>query len=267
MSSQLGSPSSPSAEEPASRKRRRDMSRSDEEILEEMDDAGLSYRMGWPQLPPLPLDTTLKDAKNSVENGYKILEEVQTILDLQRVYAFAIYFAYRVPRDTNPSDDIKQYHTLVVEINSTSSGSYQKAIIRVRQLLKGYEATMDTNIEFIDHRAVKGLFTRGLRHYDTAAIEAWDSVSDIIISELREKNAAWSCIEAGHRGLSDDQCSLTAIITSPTASDRAWTRDTLPALRLRLRFIVPKFEVEVLCGKLIFAKSQGHGLDGITEWA
>jgi hypothetical protein len=85
--------------------------------------------MGWPQFPLLPVNTTLKDARDSVDNGYKILEEVRTILDLQRVYTFAT-------------------------------------------------------------RAVINLSTRGVRHYDTATLEAWDSVSDMIVPELREKKVS-----------------------------------------------------------------------------
>jgi hypothetical protein len=228
------------------------MSQSDEEILEEMYGGGLPYRLGWPQLPSLPIETTINGARNSVENSYAILLEVQTILELQGVYSFASYFAYHVPRDANPPDNIEQYHTLVVEINSaspnTSASSFKKAIIRVRQLLKGHETTMNTVIEFIDYRARRNLFTRGIRHDDTTVLKAWTLVTNVIISGLCANNASWLCIEAGYCGLSEDQCSLTAIITSPTSSDKAWRRDILPALRLRLRSIVPVFEVELLCG-------------------
>jgi hypothetical protein len=224
------------------------MSRSDEEILQEMDTGELSYRFGWPQLPPLPLDTIIEGARDFVQNGSDILESVKTILEAQRVYAFAVYFAYRVPRDIDVAETLESYHTLVITIDSAVPNNLQQSIIQVRQLLKRNEDTQETFIELIDYRAISGLFTRAVRHHDASVLLAWESASEITMNELEKHDAMWLSIEIAYRGLLEHRCSPTIIITTPTASDGVWRSDIMPALRSRLTSIVPLLGVEILCG-------------------
>jgi hypothetical protein len=48
------------------------------------------------------------------------------------------------------------------------------------------------------------------------------------------------------------RCSPTIIVTTPTASSDKWAHIIIPAIRLRLRSLVPLFEIEILCGVTLF---------------
>lgn len=223
------------------------MSNSDEEIQEELDRSDLSYRTGWPQLPALPVTTEVRGARNVVENASDILLGVRTILDILRIHFFDVFFAFRIPRDADPTMSHDAYLTLVVTIDSALPNNLQQPVIQIRQHLKRHESTADIFIELIDHRALDSLVTLPICHSDTLIINAWPEVSKLVRTALERQGAEWLCIEVAQRGLLKHRCSPTVIITTPTASSRLWSNTIVPDIRTQLRQITPLFGVEIMC--------------------
>ncbi|KAH9865473.1 hypothetical protein J1614_009057 [Plenodomus biglobosus] len=250
MSSRFGTPPPVSQGESYRRKIRRLLSRSDEEIEDEMDDRGLSYRYGWPQLPSLPVQTSSEDARMSVPNAVEHLEQVRNILDHQRIHHKHAYFAFRVPRD---ADSESNYLTLVVLIDTSRPNMFRRGVMDIRRYFRKNDATSAIIIELLDYRATRGLITLPVNHTHEAILRAYDEVREIIIAEITNANARWLSIELVHRGLVSDACSPTLVITTPTASESSWWRSVLPAIRTRLADVVPVFDVEVMCGLTLFA--------------
>jgi hypothetical protein len=250
----FGSPTPLSAAEAeaARRKKRRFQSRSDEEIETEMDNRGLSYRHGWPLLPPLPVQTVMSGAMLAVHNAAQHLETAQSILLVQRIPLHTIFFAYRVPNDASYDEPIETFLTLVATVNTAVPATFVASIIQLRQYLKAQEETKDISIELIDYRAVYGLFTFPIRHEETNILEAWDQVSNIVETEISIFHEKWLSMELLHRGLMEHRCSPTVVITSPSAGNDAWTQTILPAIRKRLRNLTPLFDLEVLCATTLF---------------
>jgi hypothetical protein len=244
---QFGSPTPLSAAEVPRRKKRRFQSRSDEEIEAEMDNRGLNYPHGWPLLPPLPVQTVTSGATLAVHNAAQHLSTIQNILLAQRIQTHDIFFAYRVPNDASYDEPIEAFLTVVATVNTAVPSTFVAPIIQLRQYLKTQEETRDIFIELIDYRAIHGLFTFPIRHKETAILESWDQVSNIAETEISNFHEKWLSMELLHRGLMENRCSPTVVITSPSAGNDTWTQAILPAIRQRLRNLTPLFDLEVMC--------------------
>jgi hypothetical protein len=246
-----------SAAEAERRRKRRYQSRSDEEIEAEMDNRGLHYRHGWPLLPPLPVETVYSGAFRAVHNAEQHLDKVENILHAQRVQTSNPFFAYRVPNNASDDEPIDAFLTLVATVNTAVQTTFDDAIIQIRQYLKAQDETKDISIELIDYRAMDGLLTFPIHFKETAILEAWDQVSNIVETEISNFHEKWLSIELLHRGLIENRCAPTVVITSPSAGDGAWTKSITPAIRQRLRNLTPLLDVEVLCATTLF---------GVRDW-
>jgi hypothetical protein len=87
------------------------------------------------------------------------IESVQSIVKVQRIPTFEIFFEYRVPQDAHTFHVVDDFLTLVVTTDTTLSNSLVRTIIQIRQSLKNFEATKDIFIEVIDYRALYNLYT------------------------------------------------------------------------------------------------------------
>jgi hypothetical protein len=248
----FGSPTPLSAAEAARRKKRRFQSRSDEEIEAEMDNRGLSYRHGWPLLPPLPVQTVTRGAMLAVHNAAQHIDTAENILLAQRIQISHTFFAYRVPNDASYDEPIEAFLTFVAAVNTAVPVTFVAPIIQLRQYMKTHEETRDIFIELIDYRAIYGLSTSPIRHEETAILEAWDQVSNIAETEISNFHEKWLSMELLHRGLMEHRCSPTVVISSPSAGNDAWTQAILPAIRQRLLNLTPLFDLEVMCATTLF---------------
>jgi hypothetical protein len=253
----FGSPTPLSAAEAERRRKRRYQSRSDEEIEAEMDNRGLHYRHGWPLLPPLPVETVYSGAFRAVHNAEQHLDRVENILHAQRVQTSNHLFAYRVPNNASDDEPIDAFLTLVATVNTAVQATFVVAIIQLRQYLKAQDETKDISIELIDYRAIDGLLTFPIHFKEAAILEAWDQVSNIVETEISNFHEKWLSIELLHRGLIENRCVPTVVITSPSAGDDTWTKLIVPAIRQRLCNLTPLFDVEVLCATTLF---------GVRDW-
>lgn len=228
-----------------------------EEIQHEMDDRGLSYRHGWPQLPPLPIQTSTEDARTLVPNRMALIEHIQTILQHHHVHHKHMYFAFRAPHDAAPDTDTN-YLTLVALVDTAGRDDtmFRRAIVDIRLLFQKSEDTASITIELLDYRARNALVTLPVRYTDEAVLQAYDTVREIVVEEMARAKAKWLCVELVRRGLEKEACLPTIVVTTPTASDSAWWKIILPAVRIRLAALTPLFGVEVLCGVALFASAR-----------
>jgi hypothetical protein len=256
----LGSPTPSSTAEVARRKKRRFQSRSDEEIEAEMDNRGLNYRHGWPLLPPLPVHTIMRGATLAVPNAAQHLSTAQDILLAQRIPTYDTFFAYGVPNNASLDEPEEAFLTLVVTVNTGVPVTFVAPIIQIRQYLKTQEETRDIFIELIDYRAIDGLFTRPIHPKETAILEAWDEVRGLIEAQIHDFHEKWLSMELLHRGLMEDRCSPTVVITSPSAGNDVWTHTILPAIRQTLRNLTPLFGLEILCATTLVGVRKSNTL-------
>ncbi|XP_014557163.1 hypothetical protein COCVIDRAFT_97721 [Bipolaris victoriae FI3] len=255
MAHLFGEPVPYDAEQSQRIKKRRYLSRSDEEIQDEMDKGGLSYRAGWPNLPPLPVDTIFTDAFKLVPDASKRIQDAVDILETQGVSNGVRGFAFRVPRDAPDDDDLSPYLTLLCPIDMRkSSNIVVHAITRIRSEFKKHEAAQVIQIEFIDYRALDSLRNFPIHHNDSDIAKKWEGVVLPVILELLKEHE-WLSLEMLRRGLDDTpkECPPTVVITTPTARDSKWATTIKPAITKAIKKIDRDFEVEILCGVSLLA--------------
>jgi len=233
--------------------RRRYTSRTDEEIRKEMDPGHVPYRMGWPTLAPLPMDTDT-DARWMIPGSYQILHDVQDILIacglLRGTTEF--YFAFRIPRDATEENDNIAHLTLLIRVDMLKHAHHdiEDAIIRIRASFRDNSWTEDVQIECIDYRArhATGMMSLPIRHDEYDIHQQWEAISPDVLSLLSKHE--WLSVEILHRGLIDDrrECSPTIVITTPTARNPNWFNIVVPSMMAEIAKRAPDFGIEILYG-------------------
>jgi len=231
------------------RRQRRLLSRSDEEIEREMDNSGISYRLGWPKLPHLPLNTI--PAHTQLENEETCLSTVARILVESSVTFQEAFFAIRAPLWASKQSQA-MFLTLVILVDTESNIEMfmHNAIKKIRHYLKtpGMGAE-ELSIELIDFRAIDDLCSIPLGPQDKDIVEKWPDILDAIIAKLTELHQQWLVIELCYRRLYWDQKrnKPTVMITTPSATEEGWWENVLPTLRSQVDAPFP-LEYEVVYG-------------------
>ncbi|KAI4961865.1 hypothetical protein J4E86_000894 [Alternaria arbusti] len=245
--------------------RRRYTSRTDEEIRKEMDPGHVPYRMGWPTLAPLPMDTDI-DARWMIPGSYQILHDVQDILIAHGLLrgAYAFYFAFRVPRDATKENDNIEHLTLLIRVDMLKHARHEieDAIIRIRGSFRENSWTEDVQIECIDYRArhPSGIMSFPIRHDEHNIHQQWEAISPDVLSLLSKHE--WLSVEILHRGLIDDrqECSPTIVVTTPTARDPKWFDIVVPSIVAEIAKRAPEFGIEILCGRTMLGAKRRNSL-------
>ncbi|KAF1832119.1 hypothetical protein BDW02DRAFT_649377 [Decorospora gaudefroyi] len=208
------------------------LSRSDEEIRNEMDRDQPAYCAGWPTLEPLPLNTYTNGA-SKVENAGERLAEVQSILETQRISHSTSLFAFRVPADAEynkeTNNNLKYLTLLFTADMSADFHKIENTILRIRSHFRNHPSTATITIECIDYRVQRGLFSFPISHEDTA-----------ILKKMLLR-----------RGLEDDpaSCPPTVVITTPSARDSEWSKKLKPSILSKINSPwTPDFKIEVVLG-------------------
>jgi hypothetical protein len=230
---------------------RRLMSRSDEEIENEID-LRVSYRRGWPVLQVLPLGTIpLKDPSTYLPDYDEHLQHIRNILEGQRVRALSIQVVYRVHYETSKWDD--DAVTLFIPAES-GIGNWYMAVRDIRKYLS--KKAIDIAIEIIDPRAQR-ISTFAILPSDIHAIELWNGrLRDNVVNILELCGLQWISVNVFHRGLEDsrEKCKQTVLISAADASDKEWWDRVLPRLR---QICSPHFLVELTYqDQLIFTPNE-----------
>jgi hypothetical protein len=262
MAHRFGSPTPYDVEESSRRKKKRYLSRSDEEIREEMDGKNLAYRRGWPSLLTLPLETIEKDAEEMVDNAKDHLRKVQAILAAQRITHPRLFFAFRIPRDIDETDSptiLLPFLTLVFTADfEVDPHKIEHAIIQIRASFRDDISTENVTIEALDFRAIHNVPSYPIVHTEKDILMQWDSVAEVVIQNL--EGESWLSLELLRRGLSKDvqRCPPTVVITSPNARDPKWYEQILQSIRGAIRSIAPSFELELLCENTLFGSRRRY---------
>ncbi|KAI4636446.1 hypothetical protein J4E83_001401 [Alternaria metachromatica] len=251
--------------------RRRYTSRTDEEIRKEMDPGHVPYRMGWPILAPLPMDTDI-DARWMIPGSYQILHDVQDILIAHGLLrgTTAFHFAFRVPRDATEENDNIAHLTLFIRVDMLKHAhqDIEDAIIKIRASFRDDSWTEDVQIECIDYRArhSSGMMSFPVRHDEYDIHQQWKAISPDVMFLLSKHE--WLSVEILRRGLIDDrkECSPTIVITTPTARDPKWFNIVVPSMMAEIAKRAPEFGIEILCGKtMLGAKRRNSLTDSVND--
>ncbi|EUC49151.1 hypothetical protein COCMIDRAFT_33414 [Bipolaris oryzae ATCC 44560] len=222
------------------------LSRSDEEIRDEMDKGGLIYRAGWPTLPLIPVEIVREGARAAIPDSMERIEEADTILQAQDIWNGIHGFVYRVPLDApEDEEDLSPYLTFLCTFNIS--------------VFKQYEARKNVQIEVIDSRVIYCLYTFPIGRNREEIVERWEGVVAPIVLDLLKEHE-WLSLEMVRRGFSDipEECPPTIVITTPTARNPKWTRTIKPAISAAIANIAPDFEVEILCGKSLLGSRKKY---------
>ncbi|KAI4669344.1 uncharacterized protein J4E79_001387 [Alternaria viburni] len=245
--------------------RRRYTSRTDEEIRKEMDPGHVPYRMGWPTLAPLPMDTDI-DARWMIPGSYQILHDVQDILIAYGLLrgTTAFHFAFRVPRDATEENDNIAHLTLFIRVDMLKHAhqDIEDAIIKIRASFRDNSWTEDIQIECIDYRArhSSGMMSFPIRHDEYDIHQQWEAISPDVMFLLSKHE--WLSVEILRRGLIDDrkECSPTIVITTPTARDPKWFNIVVPSMMAEIAKRAPEFGIEILCGMTMLGAKRRNSL-------
>ncbi|RAR15605.1 hypothetical protein DDE83_001055 [Stemphylium lycopersici] len=253
MSTRFGSPTPYDSIEGQNRKRRRYLSRSDKEILDEMDSTGLSYRAGWPKLLPLPLETKVDGVRAMIPDANQRLGDVQMILAAQGLLGSgcSYQFVFRLPQDDidDHDHDSTDHLTLLFTADMVvDANKIQVAIMRIRSSFRQHESTKEIQIECLDYRAKRGLVSFAIHCDEYKIREDWSSAIPVLLSSLKPHE--WLSLEVMRRGLTSNpkDCPPTIIITTPTAGDTKWAQTIIPSIKTDLFNIAVDFDIEILQG-------------------
>ncbi|KAK7192293.1 hypothetical protein PSPO01_01865 [Paraphaeosphaeria sporulosa] len=245
------------SQQTANVKKRRWMSRSEDEIAENMDRRNLPYRQGWPQLPPLPITETRQGARNAVHDPETMIEAVQVLCAVHHFHPTSVYFAFRAPQ---VRDQHENYLTLVIAADLSDDPVLFSLIVQIRKRLQQNPRNEDIAIEIIDERVVNGLFTFPITSTtDRHLLDIWEEVYDIAIRTMIGHKKRFVTIEILRRGVFNDveQSTPTLVITTPSAAEDIWSDDIMPSIQRQISALSVFLKTELLCGSTIHLSSGG----------
>ena len=228
----------------------------DKDIYLELDDRYLSYRMGWPRLPPLPLLNMPRGAHLWVHDPDPILSQLDALFKASPITLIGAGFTYRTPYNlaTAQRHGIDDHHTFLVLVQYPRVEQLAivcRLIVQIRKILMQQAGTKYTYIEVLDHRA-----TPELRSY---AIEPehqfWsrqDLIREVVMHEIAEQGQTCLRVEFMRRGVFEWErralCPVTVVISTLTADDEVWWKVIIRKARKKLDEILEDVMVEVLQG-------------------
>ncbi|KAH8732077.1 hypothetical protein GQ44DRAFT_767116 [Phaeosphaeriaceae sp. PMI808] len=207
--------------------------------LDQQVDTRLSYRVGWPTLPVLPVESKTDRTLVSKET----LSKIKEILQSREVPYFAVDIGYRFNHGQEPQPTVTvpvQYYNPV-----TGNSSWIEAVKAIRRYMISINNNMA--IEIIDWFAYRGRFTQPIDSNDDTTTDNWKSFFPILQTHIQRHQ--WITLDVINRGLKVDKCSPTIVITARDANSESWWSDTLPLLREKAP---PGLEIELLVGDTIF---------------
>jgi hypothetical protein len=227
----------------------------EKDIYLELDDRCLSYRMGWPRLPPLPLLNQPQGADLWVTNFDAIMSQIDALFKSCPITLLSAAFTYRTPFNlATVRHGIDNHHTLLILVvypRVEQLGIVCRLIVQIRKILMQEVGTRHTYIEVLDYRA-----TPELRSY---AIESghlfWvrrELIREVVMQEIAEQGQTCLRVEFMRRGVFEWErrglCPVTVVVSTLTAGDEVWWKVTIRKARKRLDGILRNVMVEVLQG-------------------
>ncbi|KAH7126767.1 hypothetical protein B0J11DRAFT_579204 [Dendryphion nanum] len=235
---------------PIPRNKRKFMSSTEEEFETEQDKKGLSYRVGWPILPPLPCSTSTDGIPQHVPHRQQWLTFVRTILQTQGIDDAHPFFAFRIPSALVGVDvDKTEWLTLVIPLPDMEVHRHRicNAMYMIRKEFRKMDSiAKGVTIEFLEHGALAGGYRTPITSASQDLVQAFQKyVPELIHNFLTDER--WLTIECYHFSTKPLQSTLrpTIGISSPTAGEPKWWATTLPRIRDWLSSREIKFDIEL----------------------
>ncbi|KAG5292219.1 peptidase family S64 domain-containing protein [Histoplasma ohiense] len=234
-------------------RKRRLMSRSDEEIEDNID-IRIQYRTGWPKLAHLPLRTVYEgDPDAFIPDQQTHISQIITILRAQQIPVSSIAVVYRVPYGGDNSNKLDET-TATLLVTTFPDGGYNSFVAtrEIRKYLNSHE--IHVLIEIIDERALKpSVFP--ILSSDKELISIWNErLKQATIDILKASCLKVVSISVFRYGLDLDpeKCPPTVMISALDAEADAWWATILPRIR---SICLPAFDVTVIYGDHIIMGS------------
>lgn len=230
-------------------RKRRLMSRSDEEIEDNID-IRIQYRTGWPKLAHLPLKTVYEGNPDAFfPDRQTHISQIITILRAQQIPISSISVVYRVPYGGDNSNKLDETTaTLLITTFPDSGYNSFVATREIRKYLNSHE--IHVLIEIIDERALKpSVFP--ILPSDKELISIWNErLKQATIDILKASCLKVVSISVFRYGLDLDpeKCPPTVMISALDAEADAWWATILPRIR---SICQPAFDATVIYGDQI----------------
>ncbi|EER44671.1 conserved hypothetical protein [Histoplasma capsulatum H143] len=234
-------------------RKRRLMSRSDEEIEDNID-IRLQYRTGWPKLAHLPLRTVSADNPDAFFPDQQThISQIITILRAQQIAVSSITVVHRVPYGGDNSNKLDET-TATLLVTTFPDGGHNSFVAtrEIRKYLNSHE--IHVLIEIIDERALKpNIFP--ILPSDQELISIWNErLKQATINILKASCLKVVSISVFRYGLDLDpkKCPPTVIISALDAEADAWWTTVLPRIH---SICLPAFDATVIYGDQIIMDS------------
>ncbi|PSN71736.1 hypothetical protein BS50DRAFT_629873 [Corynespora cassiicola Philippines] len=227
-----------------------------------MIDTRLSYRVGYPRLPVLPLETKIWQPFR----GWPPLSpKIYRILFEEHV----VYNWCDIVKRHAPGTSPAAKRTFLVASDVSVPGQYdawKAATYRIRNLLIDQNYP-EIDIEFIDISAVDGVIPSPVKHDEKDIISAWETFADTLMDAIQ--NQSWLAVDVVRRKLGEQNPTWkpTVFITATDAAHVEWWESILPALRRKLPDF---FDLDLLHGTSILktqseSESEPSDFDDLPE--
>ncbi|KAF2243053.1 hypothetical protein BU26DRAFT_438077 [Trematosphaeria pertusa] len=202
-------------------------------LVEEKIDTRLPYRIGYPILPVLKVET--RGAGDKVRSYFANFDDFKnSILPIfaeHNVPCGPMRFAYRV----NPGMDATDQHLTLVIPSWYEHGCQDRWVAVVKAIrLSLVESGIDCAIELIDNLVyILGLFIAPILSTDRDLIEGWNKVRSTFHTMIESRD--WVSVDVFRREFPSLGMRPTVIICARDANDDTWWNSTLPALQELLK--------------------------------
>jgi hypothetical protein len=242
---------------------RRPPSRTNKEILTEIDDS-LRYRVGWPRpLPvsPVRMEVILNDEERYIPAYHKdVKPRIRAILDAARVpYMFQSPFLAFCATHSQEESTAEDNLTIVIQSPSRhqSTTTWVQPLVEIREYLK--DRSLHLRIEIADLDALAHRISLPVHHSDPI-VDTWEAnmrarVLDIV------KQTRWQSINVLRRGDARRRSSTAECAFPITLVISAWDSHELHmwlGLRARIREFWG-FEIELLSAERLDCTTGGAG--------
>jgi hypothetical protein len=198
--------------------------------IEKEIDSRLPYRIGYPKLPVLPVETTvLRESPDTFFPNFSYRwRDIQDILAKWSIPQSGVFFAYRENCRKDVADS-ERHPTLVIvsTYEHNCQGDWVKAVSEISAYLLQFG--INQTIELVDERVYyESFYTSPILSTDCKLIDGWNSILSEFLTTIEHRD--WVAIDALYREFPSRGMQPTVIVNARDANDNIWWDQTLPRL-------------------------------------